>query len=118
MQRDTANSVAQLVQPARVHRSVYTDPAIFRLELQHIFGAARHDRETPRLVRGKVLEMPIQEKPIATLLSWKPFCASALLLYRQDRSSRRRDAADLGLNRPVATGQCRGHLDRDLVQAH
>ena len=40
MQRDTVDSVAHLVQPARVHRSVYTDPAIFRLELQHIFGAA------------------------------------------------------------------------------
>ena len=40
MRRDAVNSVAHLVQPARVHRRVYTDPAIFRLELERIFGAA------------------------------------------------------------------------------
>ena len=27
----------QLVQPDRVHRSVYTDPALFDLEMTHIF---------------------------------------------------------------------------------
>lgn len=40
MERHSAHSVAQLVQPARVHRSVYTDPDIFQLELRRIFGAA------------------------------------------------------------------------------
>ncbi len=35
-----ANHVAQLVQADRVHRSVYTDAAIFDLEMERIFGRA------------------------------------------------------------------------------
>jgi phenylpropionate dioxygenase-like ring-hydroxylating dioxygenase large terminal subunit len=35
-----ANHVAHLVQADRVHRSVYTDPAIFDLEMERIFGRA------------------------------------------------------------------------------
>ena len=40
MERHSAHSIAQLVQPARVHRSLYVDPEIFELEMRHIFGAA------------------------------------------------------------------------------
>ena len=36
----SAETLASLVQPARVHRSLYSDPAIFDLEMQRIFGAA------------------------------------------------------------------------------
>src|SRR5215475_303565 len=40
MQRPSDEALAQLVQPARVHRSLYTDPAIFELEMERLFGRA------------------------------------------------------------------------------
>src|SRR5580704_2674256 len=36
----SSEPLASLVQPARVHRQIYSDPAIFELELQRIFGVA------------------------------------------------------------------------------
>jgi len=36
----STETLASFVQPARVHRCIYSDPAIFELELQHIFGTA------------------------------------------------------------------------------
>ena len=33
-------SVKDLVQPDRVHRAVYTDPAVFELEMERLFGRA------------------------------------------------------------------------------
>lgn len=45
------------------------------------------------------------------------FPTSALVMYRQDCSSRRRGAADHGLNGPVAIGEGSRYRYRDLVQA-
>src|SRR5262245_56964393 len=38
MQPQSADELTSLVQPGRVHRRLYTDPAIFDLEMAHIFG--------------------------------------------------------------------------------
>src|SRR3977135_3532174 len=35
-----SDEVAKLVEPGRVHRRVYTDPDIFELEMERIFGRA------------------------------------------------------------------------------
>jgi phenylpropionate dioxygenase-like ring-hydroxylating dioxygenase large terminal subunit len=40
MDQRTIATLGHLVQPARVHRSLYSDPATFELELERIFGAA------------------------------------------------------------------------------
>lgn len=37
---DTPDAIAKLIRPGRVHRNVYTDPAIFALEMARIFGRA------------------------------------------------------------------------------
>ena len=34
------NDIAQLIEPGRIHRRVYTDPAIFDLEMERLFGRA------------------------------------------------------------------------------
>ncbi len=36
----TPEGVRALVQPGRVHKRLYTDPDIFELELERIFGSA------------------------------------------------------------------------------
>ena len=44
--------LAMLVQPDRVHRAVYTDAAIFDLEMERLFGRAwlvlGHESQVPR----------------------------------------------------------------------
>src|SRR5687767_11416540 len=35
----SAEALRRLVEPGRVHRSLYTDPQIFALEMERIFGA-------------------------------------------------------------------------------
>ena len=48
----TTERIADLVQPGRVHRDAYTDPGIFDLEMERIFGRAwlllGHDSQIPR----------------------------------------------------------------------
>lgn len=40
MSASTVAEIEQLVQPGRVHRRVYTDPAVFALEMERVFGLA------------------------------------------------------------------------------
>ena len=40
MQPPSAEDLSKLIEPGRVRRSLYTDPAIFELEMQRIFGVA------------------------------------------------------------------------------
>ena len=40
MRNGAAEHVAKLVEPGRVHQDVYTDPDIFELEMERIFGRA------------------------------------------------------------------------------
>jgi phenylpropionate dioxygenase-like ring-hydroxylating dioxygenase large terminal subunit len=40
MDQGTREQLARLVQPDRVHRAVYTDPALFELEMKRLFGRA------------------------------------------------------------------------------
>jgi phenylpropionate dioxygenase-like ring-hydroxylating dioxygenase large terminal subunit len=51
MGSDSAQGISALVQPDRVHRRCYTDPELFDLEMQRIFGAAwiyvGHDSQVP-----------------------------------------------------------------------
>src|SRR5262245_18544846 len=51
MQHHSVEDLSGLVQPARVHRSIYTDPAIFELEMERIFSVAwiyrSHESQIP-----------------------------------------------------------------------
>ena len=40
MGMDGSHDFSKMIQPGRVHRQLYTDPAIFELEMQRIFGRA------------------------------------------------------------------------------
>ena len=40
MSKLSPEHLRSLIQPDRVHRDVYTDPALFELEMQQLFGKA------------------------------------------------------------------------------
>ena len=70
-----------LVQPDRVHRSVYADPAIFDLEMERIFGRAwlvlGHDSQirspgdyfTTRMGREPVIVVRKENNQVAVLIN-------------------------------------------------
>ena len=63
MQRD----FSQYIQPGRVHRRLYSDPAIFDLEMQRIFGTAwiyiGHESQVKN--PGDYFATQIGRKPVA-----------------------------------------------------
>jgi phenylpropionate dioxygenase-like ring-hydroxylating dioxygenase large terminal subunit len=73
--------LAMLVQPDRVHRSVYADPAIFELEMERIFGRAwlllGHESQVPhpgdyfttRMGREPVILVRKGEREFAVLIN-------------------------------------------------
>jgi benzoate/toluate 1,2-dioxygenase alpha subunit len=62
----TPDNLAQLIEPGRVHRSVYTDPDIFNLEMERIFGRAwifvGHDSQVPN--EGDYVTTDIGQQPV------------------------------------------------------
>ena len=55
-----------LIQPGRVHRRLYTDPAIFDLEMQHLFGGTwvflLHESEVP--AGGDFRQVRVGRRPV------------------------------------------------------
>jgi len=47
----SADDIARLVEPDRVHRAVYTNPHVFELEIERLFGRAwlllGHESQVP-----------------------------------------------------------------------
>ncbi|MDZ4731884.1 MAG: aromatic ring-hydroxylating dioxygenase subunit alpha [Xanthomonadales bacterium] len=58
--------VADLVRPTQIHRSVYTDPAIFELEMQRIWGRAwifiGHESQVPE--SGSFISLKLGKYPV------------------------------------------------------
>src|SRR5882757_349144 len=69
MDQRSTDTLAYLVQPARVHRSLYADSAIFELELERIFGAAwvyvGHESQVKNI--GDFFCTQIARKPIVVV---------------------------------------------------
>src|SRR5882672_12275095 len=61
----TQDEIGRLIEPGRVHRRVYTDPEIFELEMERIFGRAW-------LFFGHASQVPIPGDYITTDLGRQP----------------------------------------------
>jgi phenylpropionate dioxygenase-like ring-hydroxylating dioxygenase large terminal subunit len=65
----TPDALAALIEPGRVHRSVYTDPDIFRLEQERIFNRAwvfvGHDSQIPK--PGDFITTDVARQPVIVI---------------------------------------------------
>ena len=63
---DNPSAVAGLVRGGQVHRDIYTDPEIYRLEMRHLFANAwvfvGHESQTPR--KGDYYTTQIGDQPV------------------------------------------------------
>src|SRR5712691_10299410 len=66
MRNGHAERIAALVEPGRVHRDVYTDPAIFELEMERVFGRAwlfvGHSSQVPKA--GDYITTELGRQPV------------------------------------------------------
>ena len=66
MENASLSAMAALIQPGRVHRRVYTDPDIFELEMERIFGRAwlfvGHASQTPN--PGDYITVELARQPV------------------------------------------------------
>lgn len=62
----TVDTVTDLVQPHQVHRDVYIEPDVFRLEMKHLFANAwvfvGHDSQTPN--KGDYYTTQVGDQPV------------------------------------------------------
>jgi phenylpropionate dioxygenase-like ring-hydroxylating dioxygenase large terminal subunit len=67
-----AGQLSRFVQPGRVHRRIYTDPMIFELELEQIFGAAwiyvGHESQVKH--SGDYFATRMGRKPVVLVRDW------------------------------------------------
>jgi benzoate/toluate 1,2-dioxygenase alpha subunit len=60
------HEIARLIEPGRVHRSVYTDPELFELEMERIFGRAwlfvGHESQVPHA--GDYITTELGRQPV------------------------------------------------------
>jgi phenylpropionate dioxygenase-like ring-hydroxylating dioxygenase large terminal subunit len=81
------HEIDKLIEPGRVHRSVYTDPELFELEMERIFGRAwlfvGHESQVPHagdyitteLGRQPVIMVRHRDGSINVLLNAAPIAA-------------------------------------------
>ena len=66
MRNGHADDIAKLIEPGRVHRDVYTDPDVFELEMERIFGRAwlfvGHTSQVPQA--GDYLTTELGRQPV------------------------------------------------------
>lgn len=66
MPNGSPSNIAALIQPGRVHRRVYTDPGIFELEMERIFGRAwlfaGHTSQVPK--PGDYITIELARQPV------------------------------------------------------
>ena len=66
MHNGSSSGLAALIQPGRVHRRVYTDPELFELEMERIFGRAwlfaGHTSQVPKA--GDYITIELARQPV------------------------------------------------------